>query len=131
MILSVAIFAEFNEKLVSEDQKKAHEGELDDIAKLDKEKITKATETAKKIADVEAEFNLIGLNEWDTKFKELDNKYRLLLLKKMVRMIKHVSVVESSKEKVKLSSCDFRIQCKEFYTHSSEITIFQCCSKIL
>ena len=67
----------------------------------------------------------------DTPKEELDNKYRLLLLKKLVKMTKHVSVVQSANEAVKLSSCAFRIQCKEFYTHSSEITIFQCCSKIL
>ncbi len=61
--------------------KKINENELEAIAKLDKEKISKAKDTAKKIAEVESEFNLIGLNDWDTKFKELENKYNADLVK--------------------------------------------------
>lgn len=68
--------------------KNLNKKELDDIAKLDKEKISKAKELAteqkriaKEKAEVEAEFSLVGLTTWDSKFKELDNKYNADLSK--------------------------------------------------
>lgn len=61
--------------------KKINENELEAIEKLDKEKINKAKETAKRISEIESEFSLVGLNTWDSKFKELDNKYNADLVK--------------------------------------------------
>jgi tape measure domain-containing protein len=61
--------------------KKINENELEAIEKLDKEKISKAKETAKRISEIESEFSLVGLNTWDSKFKELDNKYNADLVK--------------------------------------------------
>lgn len=61
--------------------KKINENELEAIAKINKEKISKAKEASKKISEIEAEFNLVGLSSWDSKFKELDNKYNADLVK--------------------------------------------------
>jgi mRNA capping enzyme/mRNA capping enzyme, catalytic domain len=72
---------------------------------------------------------------------ELDNKYRLLLLIKSMKLIKPYSIMDSGMKKSDDSSigdrsenthaCDFTIKNKEFYSDSQGMTIFQGCSKIL
>jgi hypothetical protein len=73
--------------------------------------------------------------------EELDNKYRLLLLIKSMKLIKPYSIMDSGMKKSDDSSpgnisenthsCDFNIKNKEFYSNSEEMSIFQGCSKIL
>ena len=73
---------------------------------------------------------------------ELDNKYRLLLLMKAVKLLKPYSIAESNEMKKKedlaagvitenSQSCDFVIKCKDFYSDSEDMTIFQGCNTIL
>ena len=70
--------------------------------------------------------------------EELDNKYRLLLLMKSMRLIKPYSVMDAVNKKTGEinegagnHSCDFIIKNKEFYVDSENMSIFQGCSTIL
>jgi hypothetical protein len=68
--------------------------------------------------------------------KEIDNRFRLLLLKQVIGLLKPVSIInhagsKSGEKDNVVNPCRFNIRCKEFYMDSPDITIFQCCSKIL
>lgn len=77
----------------------------------------------------------------DGQEEDLDNKYRLLLLHKCVRVIKPYSILDSSMKKTDNAlpgdksevnhACDFIIECKNFYSTNNGVSIFQACSKIL
>jgi hypothetical protein len=72
---------------------------------------------------------------------ELDNKYRLLLLIKSMKLLKPFSVLDEGAKKQEQNnpggatennlSCDFVIKNKEFYTANEDVSIFQGCAKIL
>ena len=72
---------------------------------------------------------------------ELDNKYRLLLLIKSIKLLKPFSVLDDGAKKNETNnpgkstenniSCDFIVKNKEFYTFSDDVSIFQGCAKIL
>ena len=72
---------------------------------------------------------------------ELDNKYRLLLLMKSMKLMKPYSILDTAMKKTEETnvgggsdasrSCDFTIKNKTFYTYSEDFTIFDGCSKIL
>jgi hypothetical protein len=67
--------------------------------------------------------------------EELDNKYRLLLLQKSMKLIKPYSILDSGVKKTDVvenkQACDFIIDCKKFYSDSENNTIFDGCQKIL
>lgn len=66
--------------------------------------------------------------------EELDNKYRLLLLIKSMKLIKPYSVLDTGMKKTDSNnnrSCDFIIKNKVFYVHSNDMTIFEGCAKII
>ncbi len=77
----------------------------------------------------------------DGQEEDLDNKYRLLLLHRCIRLIKPYSVLDSSikkddkalpGDKVEVNhACEFVIECKNFYSTNDGVSIFQACSKIL
>jgi len=65
-----------------------------------------------------------------------DNKYRLYLLSKAIQLIKPISIMDDGSKKQSDSrentiSCPIVIKCKEFYTSSKDMSIFQGCSAIL
>ena len=72
---------------------------------------------------------------------ELDNKYRLFLLIKCIKIMKPYSILDDGAKKNEKNnpgsatenniSCDFVIKNKEFYSSSEGVSIFQGCSKIL
>lgn len=72
---------------------------------------------------------------------ELDNKYRLLLLIKSIKLMKPYSILDNGIKKHENNnpgsatenniSCDFIIKNKEFYSFSDDVSIFQGCSRIL
>ncbi len=52
-----------------------------------------------------------------------DNKYRLLLLNRLVKMISPKSMTEGG--------CPIRIECKEFHISTENYSIFQCCATVM
>lgn len=63
-----------------------------------------------------------------------EQKYRLVLLKQVIDMIKPISILESVDEvkpNTNTKSIDLRIVCKNFYYDSPNVTIFDGCSKIM
>jgi len=72
----------------------------------------------------------------DGQEEEPDNKYRLYLLSKAIQLIKPISILDEGSKKLSNStentiSCPIIIKCKEFYTSSKYMSIFQGCSTIL
>jgi hypothetical protein len=70
--------------------------------------------------------------------EEPATKFRLGLLQKLISLIKPISIMEyAKKEKSEVSDAttkqlvDFSIRCKNFYYDTPNISIFDCCSKIL
>ena len=52
-------------------------------------------------------------------------KYRMVLLKQFIDLLKPVSILENSEK------CQFHIKCKKFYSKSNKKTIFEGCSQIM
>lgn len=77
----------------------------------------------------------------DGEEEELDNKFRLLLLIKCIKLMKPYSIIDDGIKKNETTnsgsstenniSCDFIVKNKEFYTFNKDVSIFQGCSKIL
>jgi hypothetical protein len=70
------------------------------------------------------DFAFLRLNDEDP-----DTKYRLPLLQKLIFLIKPVSVMTGGPNAKQ--SVDFTIRCKNFYYDTDQISIFDCCSRIL
>ena len=66
-----------------------------------------------------------SITESDEDTKKEKPKYRMLLLRQFIDLLKPVSILENSEK------CQFHIKCKTFYSTSKENTIFQGCSRIL
>ena len=77
------IYAAWTKEISDLDKEEADKKEslLKKASDSSKKMAIEAKKTAKEIAEVEAEYALVGLSEWDTKFQELDNKYNADLVK--------------------------------------------------
>jgi hypothetical protein len=63
-----------------------------------------------------------------------EKKYRLVLLKQVIDLIKPISILESTEEVEPMEnkkSIELRIVCKNFYYDSPTVTIFDGCSRII